>query len=99
MGGTKANKVEYEVEICSSDALKHGLENGQRVKLKNEQAEIILGLAVSDKIKPGLAYVPKGAWCEDSESAMTVNALIPGSKSDMGDGACYNDTQVDIIAL
>ena len=97
MGGTRANKERYAVEICAIDASKHGLQDGQQVRLKNEQAEVCLALSVSNKIKQGLAYVPKGAWCEDSESGLTVNALIPGSKSDMGDGACYNDTQVDIL--
>ena len=99
MGGTKANKQIYAVEICSSDASANGLSDGQKVKLVNEQAEVVLSLSVSDRIKQGLAYVPKGAWCQDSESKLTINALIPGSKSDMGDGACYNDTQVDIVAL
>ena len=97
LGGTTANKVRYQVEICSADAQQHGLVNGQKVKLVNQQAEIILYLSVSDRIKQGLAYVPKGAWCEDSLSALTVNALIPGDKADMGEGACYNDTQVDIV--
>ena len=99
MGASKANKEIYAVEICQEDAKAHNLSNGQRVKLVNEQAEIVLALSISDRIKQGLAYVPKGAWCEDSESKLTVNALIPGNKSDMGDGACYNDTQVDIVAI
>ncbi|MFT4636597.1 MAG: hypothetical protein ACI9OI_002400, partial [Chitinophagales bacterium] len=51
---------------------------------------------ISDKVKSGLVYVPKGAWLSSSESGLTVNALIPGDKADMADGACYNDTQVDV---
>ena len=97
-GGTQANREDYQVEICPDDAKAFGLTNGQKVKLVNDQAEIALHLSLSDRVKPGMAYVPKGAWCEDSESGLTINALIPGHKADMADGACYNDTQVDIVA-
>jgi anaerobic selenocysteine-containing dehydrogenase len=62
----------------------------------NDQAEVRLQLVISDKVKSGLVYVPKGAWLSSSESGLTVNALIPGDKADMADGACYNDTQVDV---
>jgi len=36
-----------------------GLLDGQRVILINDQAEVSLHLSVSDKVKPGLLYVPK----------------------------------------
>ncbi|MFT5572529.1 MAG: anaerobic selenocysteine-containing dehydrogenase [Cryomorphaceae bacterium] len=97
LGGSTANKEQYQVEICARDAAFYQLSVGQKVRLVNEQAEVVVHLTISDRIKPGTAYVPKGAWCADSESRLSINALIPGGKSDMGDGACYNDTQVDIL--
>ncbi len=98
-GGTVANKTPYCVEMHPQDASNKGLRDKQRVKLVNEQAEVVLQLSISDAVKPGILYVPKGAWCADSESNLSINALIPGSKADMGDGACYNDTQVDVVVL
>jgi anaerobic selenocysteine-containing dehydrogenase len=97
LGGSPSNKEQYQVEICASDAEQYQLSAGQKVRLVNEQAEVVVHLAISGRIKQGTAYVPKGAWCADSESKLSINALIPGGKSDMGDGACYNDTQVDIL--
>lgn len=97
-GGTAANKTLYCVEMHPQDARRKKLSDKQRVKLVNELAEVVLHLTVSDAVKPGLLYVPKGAWCSDSESNLSINALIPGSKADMGEGACYNDTQVDVVA-
>jgi hypothetical protein len=44
-------------------------------------------------------YVPKGAWFASSESGLSINALIPGHKADMADGACYNDAQVNIASI
>jgi len=98
LGGTKASDEVYQVEMNAKDANAKGLISGQRVKLVNEQAEVLLRLAVSDKVKSGLLYVPKGAWLNSSESGLTINALIPGHKADMADGACYNDAQVDIYS-
>jgi len=97
-GGTSANRDSYQVEICQQDADTYNLVDLQMVKLVNEQAELEIELLISDRVKPGTAYVPKGAWFVESGSRNTVNALIPGHKADMADGACYNDTQVDIVA-
>ena len=96
-GGTAANSEPYAAEIHADDARECGLTDGQRIKLVNQQAEVVLNLHLSDRVKPGLVYVPKGAWNADSESGITINALIPGHKADMADGACYNDAQVDIL--
>lgn len=98
LGGTQANSEPYQVEMNPSDAHRKDLIAGQRVALKNQFAEVILELSLSDKVKPGVLYVPKGAWSSDSESNLTINALIPSHKADMADGACYNDTLVDIYA-
>jgi anaerobic selenocysteine-containing dehydrogenase len=98
LGGSNANSEIYQVEMNQDDANIKGLIAGQKVVLVNDQAEVLLQLVVSDKVKSGLLYVPKGAWLNSSESGLSVNALIPGHKADMAEGACYNDAQVDIVA-
>ncbi|MFT6407671.1 MAG: anaerobic selenocysteine-containing dehydrogenase [Arenicella sp.] len=98
LGGSQANDELYQVEMNQHDANAKGLVNGQKVVLSNDQAQVVLHLFLSDKVKPGLLYVPKGAWLASSHSSLSVNALIPGHKADMADGACYNDTQVDIAS-
>ena len=76
--------------------LHRSLIDGERVRLSNEQGAVILTLRISDAIRSGTLYVEKGSWLETSETGQTINALIPGHTADLGDGACYNDTQVDI---
>jgi anaerobic selenocysteine-containing dehydrogenase len=98
LGGSQANDELYQVEMNQHDANAKGLVNGQKVVLSNDQAQVVLHLFLSDKVKPGLLYVAKGAWLASSQSSLSVNALIPGHKADMADGACYNDTQVDIAS-
>jgi anaerobic selenocysteine-containing dehydrogenase len=99
LGGSAPNQEEYRVEMNRIDANQKGFVEGQKVALKNEQATVILHLQISDLVKPGVLVVPKGAWLSSSESSLSVNALIPGHKADMADGACYNDTQVDVVRV
>ena len=98
-GGVAALDEETAVEMNPQDATRHGLESGQRVRVSNEQGEVVLTLRVTPAVRPGTLYVSKGSWLRTSETGQTINALIPGHKSDLGDGACYNDAQVEIAAL
>ncbi len=52
--------------------------------------------AVTDATLPGVAYSPKGTWLCASSNGQTVNALVPDIRSDIADGACFNDTFVDV---
>ena len=98
-GGVAVLDEETAVEMNPEDATQHALQNGQRVRLSNEQGEVVLRLRVSAAIRPGTLYVPKGSWLRTSETGQTINALIPGHRTDLGDGACYNDAQVAITPL
>jgi anaerobic selenocysteine-containing dehydrogenase len=86
------------VEMNPLDAASIGLSNGQQVEVSNPQAALILKLKISDAVRTGTVYVPKGSWLKDNVSGQSVNALIPGHKADLADGACYNDTRVNIVA-
>ena len=89
---------EVAVEMHPRDAAAHGLTNGQYVKLSNQQSAVILKLKISDAVRTNTLYGPKGSWLKDNVSGHSINALIPGHKADLADGACYNDTRVNIAA-
>lgn len=95
-GNVEGHDSDVLLEINPQDALERSLQNGQAVRVFNGQAELVLNLKISNNIKKGTLYSPKGAWLK--HRSHTVNALIPGHKSDIAGGACYNDTQVDIEA-
>jgi anaerobic selenocysteine-containing dehydrogenase len=97
-GGVESMHEEITVEIHPLDATANGLSHGQHVKLSNEQGDVILKLRISDAVRTGTLYVPKGSWLKDNVSGRSINALIPGHKADLADGACYNDTRVKITA-
>ena len=85
------------IEIHPDDATARGIQSGQTVKVWNDLGETVLIAQVSAAVRPGVMYSPKGTWLQTSPSGQTVNALISADrKTDIMDGACCNDTFVDV---
>ncbi len=86
------------VEINPADARTRGVKTGDKIVLSNERGKVTLEALVTEKVRAGVLYSPKGTWLGTSETGLTVNALIPaGLRTDIERGACYNDTFVEII--
>jgi anaerobic selenocysteine-containing dehydrogenase len=98
-GGLHGHADDLVCEMSPADAELMSLSTGRQVKLFNDQGEVELPLVITDRVRPGTVYVPKGAWLRNSPTGQTINALIPGHKSDLHDGACYYDCSVDIAPL
>jgi anaerobic selenocysteine-containing dehydrogenase len=81
------------------DAKARGLTSGQRVRVYNDLGEVHLPLRVTDRVAPGVVSSLKGAWMRTSDNGQTVSALCPTHKADIAEGACYNDTRVEVAAL
>lgn len=85
------------VEINPEDAEAAGIEAGNLLTLKNDTGAVTLKAKITTATRPGVLYTPKGTWLKTSETGRTVNALICADiKTDIVDGACYNETFVDI---
>jgi len=96
-GGCEESLGVQTIEIHPEDAIAADIANKDLVRVWNEQGEVYLKVQVSDKVKQGVLYTPKGAWKASSQSGQTVNALISvDMRTDILDGACYNDTLVAI---
>ncbi|NKC11963.1 MAG: molybdopterin-dependent oxidoreductase [Gammaproteobacteria bacterium] len=98
-GGVNANQNMEIIELNPRDAAARGLENGQNVKVFNDLGETRLLVQVSEKTLPGVAYSPKGTWLMTSQTGQTVNALVADTRADIADGACFNDTFVEVQTL
>ena len=93
-------KIEMEeVEINPMDASKLNIKQGQHVTLSNNNGEVILKAHITEDVASGVLYSPKGAWCESSPTGQTVNALLENRKTDIGDGAAFYDTFVELVAM
>ncbi|GAB5467764.1 MAG: molybdopterin oxidoreductase family protein [Rhodospirillales bacterium] len=99
-GGCGPSAGVEEVEVNPADAKRLELADGDLVRLRNERGAVTLRALVTDAVKPGVLYSPKGTWIKTSDSGQTVNALIPSDlRTDIEEGACYNETFVEIVKL
>jgi anaerobic selenocysteine-containing dehydrogenase len=88
------------LEIHPDDAGARDIVEGTAVRVWNALGEVELRATISDAVQPGVVYTPKGMWLHSSSTGQTVNALLSADiRTDIFDGACYNDTfaQVEII--
>ncbi len=98
-GGCEASDGLEVLEINPADARDRGLQNGDIVLVRNKMGEVTLQLSVTDAVRPGVLYSPKGTWLRTSRTGQTVNVLISADlRTDIERGACYNETFVEVAA-
>jgi anaerobic selenocysteine-containing dehydrogenase len=78
-----------------TDAASRGLVQGDKVRLFNERGTVGLVLHVSDEIQAGVVLVP-GQRPDDEAVSGTINMLCSDRYTDMGDGATYQSTFLDV---
>ena len=98
-GGLSMSEGMEILEMHPDDAALRKLIDGVVVKVWNDLGEVHLKLSITNKVPRGTLYSAKGAWLKSSDTGQTVAALIDTSKADIAEGACYNDTKVDVAAL
>jgi anaerobic selenocysteine-containing dehydrogenase len=87
------------LEMNPADAASRGLRNGQQVRMWNERAEVVLPLLITDGMPPGVIATEKGAWLASSPTGQTASALVSADdRTDIADGACFNDVRVEVAA-
>lgn len=79
------------------DATRRGLSDGQSVRLFNDRASISLVLRISDEVRPGVCLVPGQRPAGEADGG-TVNMLCSDRLSDIGAGAVYQSTFLDVAA-
>ena len=79
------------------DAKARKLRDGQQVRLYNDRGAAGLVLQVSDEVQRGVAFVP-GQRRDDETVSGTVNMLCSDRFTDMGEGATYQSTWLEVAA-
>lgn len=90
------NYPELIAAMNIEDAKSRKIKSGDVVRIYNDLGEVICKVQLSQKIRPGVVFVPKGAWQKSSLNRRTSVALCPATVSDVGGGACYSDARVEI---
>jgi anaerobic selenocysteine-containing dehydrogenase len=81
------------------DARARKLEKAARVRVFNDLGAVILPLRITDAVAPGIVASEKGAWLATSPTGQTISALVSADdRADLAEGACYNDTRVEVEA-
>jgi len=80
------------------DATARGLTEGQPVRLVNDRGAVTLKLRVRDEVQPGVVLVP-GQRPDDETMDGTVNMLCSDAFTDMGAGATYQSTWLDVVGV
>lgn len=95
-GGVAENAKTPVLEMNPVDAEKRSLSDGDEVRVFNALGDVYLPLEITDAVRPGVIYSPKGSWFVTTHNKQTVSALAPTSKADLSHGACYNDCRVEV---
>ena len=97
-GGCEESSGLEILELNPEDASANGINLGDTVTVSNDLGSITLKAFITDAVRPGVLYSPKGTWFRSSSTGMTSNALIPSDvRTDIERGACYNEAYVDIM--
>jgi anaerobic selenocysteine-containing dehydrogenase len=97
-GGLAVNDDSPVLEMNPADAAARGLVEGSTVKVWNDLGQVFLPLRITTAMRSGVVSSEKGAWLRTSRNGQTVSALAPIHKADLADGACYNDSRVEVAA-
>jgi len=81
------------------DAAARGLVAGQTVRVWNETGSITVPVAVNTDTRPGVAVMSKGVWLRNHSDGWGVNALTPATGDALINGACFNDTVVQVAPV
>lgn len=84
------------IVLHSTDAAARGLVAGARVRVTSALATIEVPLEINDDTRPGVAVMAKGVWLRHHHDGRGVNALTPATGDALGNGACFNDTFVEV---
>jgi anaerobic selenocysteine-containing dehydrogenase len=79
------------------EAARRGLADGAQVRLYNERGAVGLVLKISDEVLPGVVLVP-GQRPDGETISGTVNILCSDRFTDIGEGATYQSTFLDVAA-
>lgn len=93
----KLQKLEKRptLHIHPEDANLRGIRDGDSVAVFNKRGRIELAAAVTDDLLPGVV-VSQGLWWEGENTSHRVNLLTPSRPADMGGGATFFSTAVEV---
>jgi len=93
-------ETEPHIELDQADADARGLAPGATARVYNDRASLLLPVAISDRLRPGVASVPWG-YVDSAygDAAGSANDLTNAADTEFGAGSNYLDTLVQVEAV
>ena len=87
------------VEIHPDDAAARGIVAGDRVRVYNDRGAFTVDARLTDKVRPGVLLAPSIWWLKKSNDGENSNAVTSDALTDLGRGATYYDTAVEVARI
>ena len=84
------------VEVHPDDAAVRCIATGDRVRVRNDRGAFSVDARVTDKVRRGVLVAPSIWWLKKSADGENANAVTSDALTDLGRGATYYDTAVEI---
>ena len=85
------------VELDPVDAAERGLSEGDSARVFNDRGSLVLPVAISDRLRPGVVSVPWGHVDSSYGSGVgSINDLTNAGDTEFGNGSSYGDTLVEV---
>jgi anaerobic selenocysteine-containing dehydrogenase len=84
------------IAVHPADAAERGLAAGERVLARSTAGELELTVALSEDLPRGVAFSAKGRWPRLEAGHANVNALNPGTASDMGASTTVHGVEITL---
>lgn len=82
-----------KIQMNTIDAGERNIVDGDMVRIFNDRGEIRIIADVGDMVRKGAVHIYSG-WGDGR--GISVNVLVPGRKTDIGDATAYHDCLVEI---
>ncbi len=98
-GGIVKQQGDADITVNPQDAVELGLKDGDEAEVSNKVGRLILQVRISEEVPKGVALSPKGRWPKSERGGVNVNALNPGTKTDMGESTAVHSVEVEVKPL
>ena len=88
---------ELFIELHAEDARRRGVAEGDAVAVRNGFGEVRAVCRISDRVRPGIAWMPFGGSLDADGQRRSVNALTPEEPTDWGGGSGLYDAFVEVV--
>ena len=101
MNSTFGNRLDVDrqtaiLHISTADAASRGIASGDRVRVFNGRASVVLAAEVDGVVGPGTISSPSLRWPKKQPGGFNINALVSERLTDIGGGATFYSCLVEV---